>query len=247
MPKAKLHYTSRQRLLRRDVGITLSDSSPLAFQVDKCSLDGYSLPPAARVYIEAYRQMSYMRFPCGIVSDLRMSGPLVLGEFDSPEGIKFRIKVTDPANGQLLADLDGISDPGKDALLSVKPEDIGEEVFSVDFTDEPLLLISDRIPAWKEMALDPVFASLVYPSVLRLILTRILLVEVDSVDLDDSDDWRSKWLLFAKRHPGTGGLPDDLTNFADVNDWIDGAVSAFAKRNKAYDRFIRNWHSGEAS
>ena len=245
MPSRRFHYTGRQRVLQTDITIRLSDETPPTFFVDKCSLDRYNLPPEAEVYIEAYRQMSHMRFHCGTVGELQLPDNPELGDFDSYEGIKFRIKVTASGTAQLLAEADGIADPGKDSLLPVKPSDLGHEIFQIDFSGEPLLLINDKLGSWKETTLHSVFISLAYPSVLRTILTRILLVEEESVDMEDMTDWRSRCLLFGKRHSGVSDPPFSSQDLDAIQEWIEEAVSGFSKQNNTYAKFIRNWNTGD--
>ena len=158
------------------------------------------------------------------------------------------MKVTSLSNpvGQLLAEIDRIRpetpEGERESLLPVRPDDsLEHEIFRVDFEDGPVLMINGRLSRWKEISTDPVFASLVFPNALRIILTRILLVEKHTDTIDD--DWRSQWLRFARNHPSIGEVPtsdDEL----DAGEWIDQVVDAFCKRHQTHNKFSLHWNDG---
>ena len=243
MPVRHINFTGRKRLRSSDIDINLHDDVvPPTFEIVKLALHNYNLPPDALVYVEPYRQTSYMRFPCGTVGNVKLSDGLVLEEFDSSEAIRFRVKVTSstgPTKGQLLADSPGISDSRVDSLLPVKPDpSLGQEVFRVDFTDEPILLVNDKLNRWKETVTDPVFASTVYPSVLRTILTRILCFD-EPGDIDDTDDWRNQWIQFATKYLEASHPPLESEDIDDKDHWVDDVVAVFCRHNKVYDTFFK--------
>ena len=256
MPVRRYNYTGRRRLTSEDVEIRLHDyATPLSFEVNKLSLERHNLPGDATVFVEAYRQTSWMRFPLGTVGDLSYTGNMQLGEFESPLGIRFRVKVTsvgDP-RGRLLAEWDRIvpetSEVGPESLLPVRPNgDLGQEVFRVAFDDYPVLLINSRLTRWKEISIEPVFTSLVYPSALRTVLTRILLI-IKHFDSEDSEDWRSQWLMFAQGLPGVDKIPFDGDEMSDEawEEWIEQAINAFCKRNSIYDLSAQQLNYEEVS
>ena len=252
MPIRRINFTGRRRLHMDDVVIEIDDgATPPRFKVSKLDLDSYGLPADALVCVEAYRQTSYMRFACGTVGDVQLGPSLMLEEFDSPEGIRFRVKVTSVSpttGGQLLAELNGIYDRRRESILAVVPHsDVGHEVFRVDFSDEPILLINDKLDRWKEAVTEPMFVSLVFPAAFRAILTRILRVE-DYADSDDSaDDWRSRWLRFAKNLVGPDEPPTETDDPDEVDRWIENAVAAFSTSHQMYDLFAKRFHEGSDS
>ena len=65
-------------------------------------------------------------------------------------------------------------------LLAVRAQDLGREVWRLDFADEPMLLVNPRVVAKKQLVQSVEFQSLVLPEILRSILNRILLVEQDA-------------------------------------------------------------------
>ncbi len=249
MPIRHINFTGRIRLRSEDIDIKLHDDvTPPECEVSRLDLEQYDFPDDAQVYVESYRQTSHMRFSCGTVGNLEVPDKLVLREFDSPDAIKFRVKVTsasDPTKGQLLAELGSISDRRLESILTIQPDmNLDQEVFRVDFTDEPILLINGKIDRWKEIATESAFASLVYPSALRTILTRILSIEKHE-DTEDSDDWRSQWLRFAKNNLNASDPLPEADDSAAIDDWINEVVETFCRENKFYDSYALSIDDGD--
>lgn len=246
----RLNYTNRKRIRRCDARITLRyNDGHLSFDADLSQLAAYGLPAESLVFVEAYRQTSWMRFPFGTVGALRPPPDRDLTEFDSPEGILFRVKVTHAGDShRLLAEADQIplakpdeEDTAMQPLLPVKAQSLGDEVFRLDFSgDRPLLLINKDLGNYHAIAKHPAFAALVYPSVFREVLVRVLVVDKHKDD-PSSDDWRSRWLEFAKLFPGLGELPegDDVDA---LYDWIDKSVAEFAQKLRARQKFEEFWN-----
>jgi len=254
MAVRRLNYTGRKRLRQRELqfAIELPPTGAPRFTAN-LNFDSCRLPANADVIVEAYRQTTWMRFRFGNVDDIRPLDDPTLTEFDSAEGILFRVRVTSPidSKGLLLAEADRIrprigaeeEDANRIPLLPVKPDsDLGEEIWRLDFTDRPILLINAAVGDWRALAKEPVFISLVYPAVLREILGRILYVE-EYCETDDLDNWRSQWLLFATRVLGAGEPPTE-DNKDRFDDWIDDSVEAFCRRFIMMNRF-RTWWSEE--
>jgi hypothetical protein len=246
----RLNYTGRKRLRRNDTRITLYEANNGAARfVADLNLDNYGLPGDALVFVEAYRQTSWMRFSFGTVGQLDVQDDLLLSEFDSPEGILFRVRVTSNVepSGLLLAEAERIrprradeEEENRISLLPVRPsEDLGKEVFRVDFEDEPILLVNAKVTDWREVAIDPVFGSLVYSAALREILTRIVLID-EYTDTEDNESWQSQWLSFATFLPGVPDLDESGDRYV-LEDWINEAVASFCRQFNLMDRFIRYW------
>ena len=129
----------------------------------------------------------------------------------------------------------------KETILQVVPFELGDEVWRVDLDDEPRLLVNKSASAdWRQMALSPVFVSLVYPSALRQILTTIL--ASGHRDAEDDTDWRSKWLRFATLLPGVDpeAPPKEEGEDAELR-WVDEAVAAFARKLGLKEKFSGAW------
>jgi hypothetical protein len=189
-----------------------------------------------------------MRFSYGTVAALQPPVDRRLSEFDSPDGIRFRVKVTQAHDEHILlavADRIPLALPAGDAdsesLLPVTPAELGDELWQLDVEGEqPELLVNNMATAdWRQMSLSPVFIALVYPAVLRLVLTRIL--EDGHRDTDDDEDWRSKWLRFATLLPGVDpNLPAKEDDDA-AKRWTEDAVAAFAKKLSLKEKFGAAW------
>lgn len=246
----RLNYTGRVKISRTDLKLGTSDSGgALSFDAD-LRLADYELPAEAQVFVEAYRQTSWMRFPYGTVAAIQPPADRMLSAFDSADGIRFRVKITQPGNEHVLlavADRIQLALPDADAacesLLPVTPAELDNEIWRLDLEgSEPELFVSNTAaPDWRQLAYSPIFISLVYPEVLRQVLKAILL-EHKYRDFEDNTDWRSKWLRFARMLPGVDpDLPaaeaaDDL-----VIQWVSDAVAAFAKKLSLKNKFSAAW------
>jgi hypothetical protein len=248
----RLNYTGKLRIRRNDVRVSLKETDGvISFDADLSGLAEYELPSDASVFVEAYRQTAWMRFPFGRVDAINPPADRTLSEFDTPEGILFRVKVT--PNGEihkLIAEADRIplvkteqDDANKTPLLPVKPQKLGDEVFRVDFSGtKPLLLINSELGDWRSIAKSPAFAAFAYPAILREILVRVLVVDEHDDDAN-LDDWRSQWVCFSKLFCGLG----DLSAPEAIDDrfyWIDSAIAAFAKRKQTKEQFMNFWKGG---
>lgn len=251
----RLNYTGRKKIRREDVSITLhaKPNAPTTFDADLAKLAEYKLPADATVSVEARLQTRWMRFGYGSVSAITPAADRGLTEFDSTDGIRFSVKVTAATGnpGKLLAEADGIpllfsgeTEERRDPLLPVKSDDIGHEVYRLDFSNDPPLLLVNRAAGDKDAIVrSPLFMSIVYPAALREILNRVILVD----DLDDSDDdgesWQARWLKFAAALPSVGPVPKEDD---EREQWIDDAVAAFAKEQTMLERFVACWQKGGA-
>ena len=254
MPVTQINHTGRKRLTSEDVAIGLhNEATPLTFEVARLSLDRHNLPGDALVRLEAYHRTIYARFGLGTVSEPVFPGKRPIPQFNIPDGIRFRVKVTqvtEPGKGRLLAAGTGIApswlDGGQESLLPVEPDNtLGQEVYRLSFDDGIVLLLNDKIEQWRETARDPVFMGLVYPSVLKMILSRILLSQDLSED-DNEEDWPDQWIEFARNHLGVAEPPQlDSDGFESFSQWIDQAAAAFCDKNRIYDGFSKRWNSGD--
>jgi hypothetical protein len=246
----RYNYTGRKTISRLAANMRIEDG-PLRFSAG-LALEDYGLPAAAKVFVEAYRQTNWMRFDFGTVGAVNAPGDLCLSEFDTPEGILFRVRVTETTNpeGRLLAEADRISpvhvgetgEESREPLLPIKPADLGEEVFRVDFSDRPILLVNNQFGDWRALARSPLFVCLALPQALREILTRILRVEAH-FETDDPEDWRARWLRFGGALPGSSESPEEEEK-DKIDDWINDTVAAFARVHNMKARFNSYWAGG---
>ena len=248
MPNRRINFTGRQRILNADLVITVNGESggPISFSISKLELDRYDLPANAKVFVEAYKRMSYMRFDCGSVGALSISDALRLSDFRSPEGIKFRIKITDveQQRGQLLAELSGIVDLRRESLLPVEPSnELGQEVYRLDFSDEELtLLINKDCGDWRNVVTEPIFVSLVYPNVVRMILTKLVHSE-SRPGMEEEGSWMAQWQRLGSQLAGDTIPAEDDIEICEL--WVELAVGEFCKRHEVFASFIRFKENGD--
>jgi hypothetical protein len=251
----RYNYTGRKKINRSDAQVFINDD-PLRFQA-AIQLADYGLPAAARVFVEAYRQTNWMRFEFGSVGAIEAPGDCRLTEFDTREGMLFRVKVTASADpeGRLLAEADQISpnhraetgEESRDPLLPIKPEDLGDEVFRVDYADgPPILKVNNRFGDWRALVRHPSFVCFALPQAFREILARILWVE-EYYDTDDESAWQARWLRFASVIPGSSEPPENKEEKERFDDWINEAVRAFARMHGLKERFNVFWAGGAES
>ncbi len=253
MPVRTLNYTGRKRIRRGDARIAIREEKGGNVFDAGLSLADYGLSGGARIFVEAYRQTLYMRFDFSQVGAMCIPDDRLLRDFDSAEGVLFRVRVVTSADphGLLLAEADQIrprksiyEDENRISLLPVRPSwDLGDEIWVLEFdTQDTRILINATLGDWHTIAREPFFISLVYPHLLRSILRRILKDEVWR-DTEDMDDWRSRWLHFAVSLPGVSDPPGE-DDEARLDDWIDSAASAdevFALLPGEFEKFKNTW------
>lgn len=255
MAVRRLNYTGRKRLSQADVRIFLEDAGGggSAFGAS-LSLGDYELPQEAKVFVEAYRQTSFMRFACGTVGALQLPADRRLHEFGSTDGVLFRVRVSSASEpeGLLLAEADAVAPCATEeeeqktiSLLPVRSAPLGDQVFRVDFSDRPILLVNVRVGDWRTVSLNPVFTSLVLPAAMREVLTRILHID-DYFDVEEGTTWQSQWLGFARSLPGVPAVPSKGQDAIELDQWIEEAVDAFCKQRKMFPKF-EQYLTGEVS
>lgn len=247
----KFNYTNRVKIKREDVCINwVSSDEQNWFDADLSKLlVNYEFPDDSSVFLEAYRQTNWMRFDFGTIGNLKPPKDPHLRLFDSPHGVKFRVKIT--ASGdvhKLLAEANAIplitpdDENSQDSpLLDVEPTDqLGDEVYRVGFPEEgkPVLYINSELGNYKIIGRSSAFLSLVLPAAVREILFRIVIVD-DWSDDTDMDNWRSRWIKYANTLPENDQLSD--IEKEDRLDWIQETVSRFAKKQKLKAQFKEFW------
>lgn len=259
MPVRSLNYTGRKRITKEEVAISLREEPDgrIIFDADIRLRKGRNFPDDARIYVEAYRGSSatWMRFPFGTVGAL-VSPDTRLTDFDSADGILFRVRVTSVGakQGLLLGEAEKIRpnelgelEPARRSILRVRSDrNLEQQVYRVDFEDGPVLLVNSSLGDWRDVVLDRVFLALVLPCVLEAILVRILSVDkyTDEVE-EENTDWRSEWLVFAKSLPGVGELPN-VEDKEVVNEWIESVVRTFCRKQRMLERYGEYWNRGDS-
>ena len=238
--KRTFNYTGRRRIGRKDVSITLrQERSVWVFDAD-LRLADHHFPRSAEVWVEAHRKNLWMQWAWGTVSAPRVPADRRLAEFDVPDGVLFRVRVVQPPGTEhhkLLGEADAIpfvkageADDRRRHLLEPVPDALDQQLWKLNFdSDPPCLLVNiDAKPTWRVMARSPYFIALVYPEVLRRMLSRVL-IDDGWTEEDEEGGWPADWVKFAKNLGGLGPVPppDPRT---DRENWIEEAVATFCRR-----------------
>ena len=238
----RFNYTSRVRIRKSDAVIVFDErTKPLSFNAE-INLDNYSFEPTAKVFVEAYRGNSFMRFNYGTIEALVPPPKRQLLEIEGDKFSRFRVKVVDEDTGRLIAissqlSPDGDSQDRLEALLPLHLTDTGNQIWRLKFENEGVRLELNQLKDGIEKR--PEFRSLVFPSVLREVLSYIIFIEKEEKGEESQDAEKSawsKWLIFVsgfypEEYPGPYKETED-TDSQKFLDWIDGAVEAFCDRNK---------------
>ncbi len=252
----KLNYTNRIKILQQDIRIRVDEKDDLfLLDADLSSLSNrekYDLIPSGAVYVEAYRQSTWMRFDYGRIEKIQAPKNRALEVFDSLEGIKFRIKVTSSeGDHRLLAEADRIRLENEDestedgySLLNVVPKSgMGDEVYRVDFSNpdgSPDLWINKDHNNYRTIVKSAEFLTIALPSILKEILIRIIVIE-EWTDDEDNTDPKCQWIQFAKTFSSDPEIPNIKSEKEECFNWIDSAVAGFAKKLKLRKNFKTIW------
>lgn len=242
----RLNFTKRVKLEHQHVQVSLGQENAegvRAFSVELNLPDG--LPEEAAVSLEAYHSSPpiRMRFDLGTVGRLSLPAPdaALLTEFPREvEAPNFRLKVIDQGamRGRLLADAQRIrpvdSSEKKDnrqGLLYIGHQGLGGLIWELECDRagfEPTLWIDTEADPARELARDPKFIALVYPEVLRGVLTYLIIHE-DSKAIDEESEWGHAWYKLAASLPEMRGDPITPEDGNEERvEWISRAVRAFA-------------------
>ena len=154
----RFNYTGCKRIAQRDVSVAVTSEGEVNQASVIANLSTYDLPTGAPVVFEAFADWTLMRFAMGTAGIPKTEGKFVLSEFDSPEGISFRLKVLGAAEqeGLILAEADRLSPVPSDiareahSFVRVRPTDLGAVGWQLVFDDSgPLLQVNDRLEDWR--------------------------------------------------------------------------------------------------
>jgi hypothetical protein len=249
--KRHFNYTDRKRIPRERVQIVLKErgGGPPTFDA-VLDLSEMNLPDAGRVFIEAYYRASYMRFDFGTVGKIGSEEDRALRDIDNREHIQFRIKIVDltEEQGKLLAEVDRIAPTPADgpaeriSILAVKLEDLGNQAWGLDLTDTsiPTLVLNREIGSKEYVRSNETFFALVFPAVVREILTQVLIIEAEQEYEPDgsSDSWQERWLYFVCSMPSVDPLPPTDAELMEKAQWIDHALRVFCDSHQACRSFL---------
>lgn len=240
----RFNYTGRRRIPESRIRIRIvEDGSGRHFDAD-LDLSGLRLPRDACVYVEAWHRYVVRRWDFGTVGARRVPADRSLDGFPVATPL-FRVKVVlkEGEVARILAAAHRVvprqgerEDESRRSLLPVDFEDLGERVWALDLdADWPRLVLNRRLDGIREAARsDPAFLALVYPEILRAILSRALAEGANDPDCND-DDWGTCWVRYACRELGRPRPPEDHGHAAET--WIEETVDAFCARCRVRPAF----------
>ncbi|WP_130510021.1 hypothetical protein [Krasilnikovia cinnamomea] len=209
------------------------------------------LPSDARVIVEAQNQTNYMRFQCGRVGDIVHLDNVALTEFDSHQGIGFRVKVIGDSEadlGKLLAVADRLRVPhdagegespttgaaARESILPFKAQDLEQLTWKLDTSDDrPIVYVNRNLPNWRDFVGSAEFRALVLPAVLREIA--IWMLRQQDVDEAEPGDPVWPWKRFVE---GLGWPTPQAHEEDKFETWVDEVVFAFTRRAHLFDDLL---------
>ena len=192
--KRSFNFTGRKRLELSTFEFRLfeKDSGPSEFEFHLFG-DDYEIPDHAVIWVEAYRGPRLMRFHLGTWSDRKNGEKFELSNFGTGEPVLFRLKIVDETGSEhpirawrdrIRPETVGSNGQKQKSILPVHPCDLGHIAWRIDWDDptRPVLQVNSRLSEARDITSivknDPDFAILVFPEVIRQILTRLIVEEV---------------------------------------------------------------------
>ncbi len=154
----------------------------------------------------------------------------------------FRLKViaTGDRDGRLLGVADKLAPSGdlgqtsQQSFVVVRPHDLGDRVWKIDFDDsQPLLLVNSRLGDHQDFLKRKEVAALVLPEALQRILEEAAAVGAEE---ESGEGWHTMALRLGARLAGRMVPPGNDTE--EISRWVDEAVAAFARRHQFIDVFV---------
>lgn len=244
----RINSLGRKRIARDCVSIAVHDGQPRRFSAN-IELPDNGWPQDAVVVMEAMSAGSPIvkRFGCGTLGNLTLPHDLTLDGFTG-QNVFFALKVIDQAEkiGRLLGVAENIrpietgkqTESGRRGILPVEPvSTLGQQLWQLDFREHDVyLLVNDSVDGLAErMRSDPMIYSLVYPEVIRQILSRAI---DQNVDLEEDDDrWPFLWLSFGRNLHPDREKPPPSDDPESKDDWIEQVVASFCSMHCLRDKY----------
>lgn len=249
----RVNSLGRKRINQSCVAIQVHDGEPRTFDAE-ITIAELSFPEAASVVIEGTSAGSSVvqRFDCGTVGNLCPPRGVALDQLTG-QNVFFALKVIDRSEqvGRLLGVADGIRPEktgdqtvsGRKGILPVERRPLGQQLWKLDFQEHDVyLFVNSDVPGLSEsVRSDPVFYSLIYPEIVRQILTRAIASGGDP-EADD-DTWSTLWLSFARKIHPTHNNPPDPSEFEEIDEWIELVVMSFCDLHRLRNQYVASGHS----
>lgn len=221
------------------------------------------LPRSSRVYVDAWHDMSYMRFDHGILGNPRPPENTLLTDLDTWTSASFKVRIVE--GGDLLASsktmtLTSVEPESRTTRKLINPlvEDLGERPWLLrvsETMETPFLVFNEKwweasrasgVPLYEDKY---AMASLM-PSVMQGMLDWLLIEQRgDHHLLHMEQTWKGGWIQFArslvKSVPPRPSEPDDFEHIEDVREWINEVVGAFSESRGFSSTLVHMISAGE--
>ena len=231
------------------VALRFIDGTPPSFEVTfQESFQEIQIPnpKESRIYVEAFRGSSFVRFDYGTIENLEYPS-VDLSAIEGAENAKFRIKIVDQNDHRILAisptlsfgnGQEDVNNKRKREILPVVYKNLGEQVWRVEIGDGSgtiTLEINNSMPNYESLVHDTYFRAHVLPAALRQILFHIFIVNKYDYEDEDEDLPFRDWIEFVRKYQ-EDNCPMSFDELEKIN-WIEDVVSEFCRKN----RFIERW------
>ncbi len=242
--KASYNYTGRKRLddSTFELNIRENTAAPADLEISLNTEEIENIPETAVAWVEAYHSSKMMRFCLGGWAEVAQK-KFALTDFDPGEPLLFRIKIVEesdekhPIKGwreQIRPVIYDASGRQKKSILPVYPTDLGSCAWKIDWSEpsRPILKVNSRINSIANIvAKDPDFAALVFPQVIREVLTRLL-----HADIEDEEN---EWLTFAESLVADvcERDEDDEEDERLIDAWVERVIQRFGQEADVITRY----------
>jgi len=249
----RINYTDRRRIPRNQVAVKVDPTNPASFTID-VPADLLSNPDTETAYVDITSAGSseVLRHRLTWTGSGLARGPYPLGRISWKKAI-FDIKVVETVGedpGRILRRASRIKavgaggesqDEATHQLLTTIREPLGEQVWTLRFTDEVTLVINDALTMPEEQFVaNQAFASLVFPEICRRAVEWAVVSEgMSPGDLNaEETSGAALWVRFAvdmapdSECPSTpiGGWTPQ--NRSELDEWIDDVVRGLCRRHR---------------
>jgi hypothetical protein len=254
MSTRHFNYTSRRRILQRDVQIVLRSTETDAYFDAFLRLHEYELPPTSRVIVEAYRQTDVRRYDFGTAANPVARDATDLSGLPDSDSLLFRVKVIEangPSAGKLVAEADALravdaSSAQRPSIVRVREVRLSGELWRLEFENEsPILLLEERAGPRQVFVASREFKWLVLPTIFRELLREATARSIEDDDPGASETWRAK--ILAQARSLAGEPPANHDDSDELTGWINSAVNSFCRLNSFAQQYGYGLLSGGES
>jgi len=247
--KREFNYTGRRKIHLNQIKLRFVEQRDGSYSINiSFDLTQLNLQSSLKVYME----VSYMGFfqvidfgtldqPKNTYSDVLKhelapyidSLKCILKIVDEESDIGL-IKAMSPRIRGSVVKIDG-GQGGKKSFLEVVPRALGEVPWRLEYDEcSVTLLINDKIENKKYLLqTDPIWRSLIFPSVVREIVTKIVSISDYTID---GDEWYIEWNKYIRRHLKIE-FPDEANASDEIkNEFINETVDKFCMLIKSTSR-----------